>query len=69
MAAGLPSSIIGSYFNGMTEILEAERFSAQFAITFLRSDYSFNILRLLAELDGLHHEICIILKDFEPRGF
>ncbi len=70
MSAELPYSIIGAYFNEHTKALENDPNGRETALLFeesLGSEYSLDILNLLAQVDSLHKEIGIILKEFESR--
>lgn len=74
MSVELPDSIIGAYleyFDEITKALESDpdrKETALILARFLRSEYSFDILRVLAQTDSIHKEICFILKGFEPRN-
>ncbi len=71
MSVELPYSIIGAYFNEHTKALENDPNRRETALLFeesLGSGYSLDILKLLAQIDSLHKEIGIILKEFESRN-
>jgi hypothetical protein len=71
MSVELPNSIIGEYFHEITRLSESEPDRKQVAVLvmgLLTSEYFRDILKSLAEIDSLHKEIRIILKEFEPRN-
>ncbi|TAJ98372.1 hypothetical protein EPO44_11710 [bacterium] len=71
MSVELPYSIIGEYINEIAKKPDSDpnpRETTLLAGRFLFSKYSFDIMRSLDKIDSLHKEICMILRDFEPRN-
>jgi hypothetical protein len=63
-------SAVGEYFDELTRLMEAHKDSkkvAELVASKLSSEYSKDLLASLAELDGLHKEVCQILDDFSGR--
>ena len=71
MSVDLPDSIIGEYFDAITKAFESDTDRKDTAVLVKRvlsGEYGFDILMSLAQIDSLHKEICIILRDFEPKN-
>jgi len=71
MSNELPYSIIGEYFDAITKTLDAEPNRKEVPLLVkqvLSGEYSRDILMSLAQIDSLHKEVRIILRDFEPRS-
>lgn len=69
MSVQLPSTITSNYFEEWDKLLNCVPDRSEATLWLLRNEYSFDILGFLAQIDSLHREICIILREFEARSY